>query len=140
MQYFTRGLPLPSGQQKQLYYAVPVASAQEVTAEGIVATQLESSCYQGNATYSTMSEKMHTMMLGVSILTILPILSTNEAKDASVQIIPTATMEGKNRVAAFVRGRETGMAVGKLDEGGGPFTPVTGALQECPRCLARTNK
>ncbi|XP_077502012.1 uncharacterized protein LOC144113014 isoform X2 [Amblyomma americanum] len=86
MHYFTRGLPLPSGQQKQLYYAVPVASSQEVTAEGIVATQLESSCYQGNATCSTLSEKMHTMMLGASILTTLPILSTNEAKDASVQI------------------------------------------------------
>ncbi|XP_077501281.1 uncharacterized protein LOC144112080 isoform X1 [Amblyomma americanum] len=96
MQYFTRGLPLQSGQQKQLYYAVPVASAQEVTAEGIVATQLESSCYQGNATSSTMSEKMHTMMLGVSILTILPILSTNEAKDASVQMtdMPWSTLHG----------------------------------------------
>ncbi|KAK8762394.1 hypothetical protein V5799_026338 [Amblyomma americanum] len=86
MQYFTRELPFPSGQQKQLYYAVPVASAQEVTAEGIVATQLESSCYQRNSTYSTLPEKMHAMMLGASILTILPILSTNEAKDAFVQI------------------------------------------------------
>ncbi|XP_077506963.1 uncharacterized protein LOC144116133 isoform X4 [Amblyomma americanum] len=86
MQYFTRELPFPSGQQKQLYSAVPVASAQEVTAEGIVATQLESSCYQGNSTYSTLPGKTHAMMLGASILTILPILSTNEAKDAFVQM------------------------------------------------------
>ncbi|KAK8782468.1 hypothetical protein V5799_016193 [Amblyomma americanum] len=86
MQYFTRELLFPSGQQKQLYYAVPVASAQEVTAKGIVATQLESSCYQRNSTYSTLSEKMHAMMQGASILTILPILSTNEAKHAFVQI------------------------------------------------------
>ncbi|XP_077499327.1 uncharacterized protein LOC144110348 [Amblyomma americanum] len=34
--------------------------------KGIVATQLESSCYQGNSTYST----LHAMMLGASILTL----------------------------------------------------------------------
>ncbi|XP_077506185.1 uncharacterized protein LOC144115631 isoform X2 [Amblyomma americanum] len=56
------------------------------TGRSIVATQLESSCYQGNSTYSTLPEKMHAMMLGASILTILPILSTNDAKDAFVQI------------------------------------------------------
>ncbi|XP_077501445.1 uncharacterized protein LOC144112493 [Amblyomma americanum] len=116
MQYFTRELPFPSGQEKQLYYAVPVASAQEVTAEGIVATQLESSCYQGNSTYSTLPEKMHAMMLGASILTILPILSTNEAKDAFVQIAESQQPPWK-ATTEWLRscwGRETGMVVGKF--------------------------
>ncbi|XP_077506959.1 uncharacterized protein LOC144116133 isoform X3 [Amblyomma americanum] len=116
MQYFTRELPFPSGQQKQLYSAVPVASAQEVTAEGIVATQLESSCYQGNSTYSTLPGKTHAMMLGASILTILPILSTNEAKDAFVQIAESQQPPWK-ATTEWLRscwGRETGMVVEKF--------------------------
>ncbi|KAK8780416.1 hypothetical protein V5799_018241 [Amblyomma americanum] len=50
------------------------------------ATQLESSCCQGNARFSTFSKKMHATMQGASSLTVLPILSTNKAKDAFEQM------------------------------------------------------
>ncbi|XP_077501287.1 uncharacterized protein LOC144112088 isoform X2 [Amblyomma americanum] len=84
--------------------------------KGIVATQLESSCYQGNSTYSTLPEKTHAMMLGASILTILPILSTNEAKDAFVQIAESQQPPWK-ATTEWLRscwGRETGMVVEKF--------------------------